>query len=193
MKPIATIERTGSLTALAHPLRVRVLENLREPASAAGVARVLGVPRQKVNFHLKQLEQARLVRKVGERRTGGFVEDLYQAVARAFVVSPRVTWSKPHGAALRTQIPLKALVTLGEGLQRDAATLLNEAAFDGRIVPSVSVDTEIRFASEAERAGFMKDYFAALAPLLERYGAATGERYRLIMAAYPDPCEREDT
>jgi DNA-binding transcriptional ArsR family regulator len=82
VKQVATIRDAGCLTAMAHPLRVRALKHLREPASAATIARAVGVPRQKVNFHIKQLEQAGLIRKVRERRTGGFVEDLYRRSQR---------------------------------------------------------------------------------------------------------------
>ena len=77
---------------LAHPLRVRVLEELREPASAAEVARRLGESRQNLNYHVKELERAGLARRVGERRAGGFVEGLYQAEAHAVLVTPVGSW-----------------------------------------------------------------------------------------------------
>ncbi len=80
------------LRSLAHPLRVRILEELREPASAAQVARRLGESRQKLNYHLKELERGRLVHRVGERRAGTFVESLYQADAQAFVVTAVGSW-----------------------------------------------------------------------------------------------------
>ena len=53
-----------SLQVLLHPLRIDILEALRTPASAATVARGLNLPRQKVNYHLKELERAALVREV---------------------------------------------------------------------------------------------------------------------------------
>jgi MOSC domain-containing protein YiiM len=69
-----------------------VLAELRSPASAAEVARRLGESRQRLNYHLKQLERVGLVRRVGTRRAGGFTETLYEADAGAFVVSPAGSW-----------------------------------------------------------------------------------------------------
>lgn len=189
---VHSVEDLGGLQALAHPLRVQILEALRVPAAAATVARSLGQPRQKVNYHLKELERAGLVRRVGERRSGNFVETLYEAVARAFVVSPRVAWGdQRRGETLRQQLSLESIVLLGERLQRDAAALLDRAAFDGEQIASASVATEVRFASEEERATFLKEYLGAIGPLLRRLGSRGGAPYRVVLAAYPDPERKE--
>ena len=51
----------------------------------------------------------------------------------------------------------------------------------------------MRFASEADRAGFLKDYLAAIGPLLSRYGTKAGSPYRVALAVFPDPTVKEDT
>lgn len=136
---------------------------------------------------MKALEEARLVERVGERRTGNFVETLYQAVARSFVVAPEVAWADPRRVdALRRQHSLETLVLLGERLQQDAALLLDRAAFDGEEIPSAAVTAEVRFASERERAAFMREYLRATSRLLERYGARAGDDYRVVLAVYPE-------
>jgi len=186
MPAVVSLNRLEALQALAHPTRVRIVEELREPASAAVVARRLNQPRQRVHYHLKELEKVGLVRIVGERRSGNFVEVLYEAAARNFVVSPSVAWSDPRRiAALRDQLSLAQLVEVGEGIQRDAAALLDRAAFDGEEIASVSVAAELRFANEQQRAEFLKAYLRAVGPLLKSYGNADGERYRVVLAAYP--------
>lgn len=81
-----------ALHALAHPLRVRILAELREPASAAEVARRLRQSRQNLNYHLKELERGGLVRRVGERRRGAFVETLFRAETRSFLVTSVGSW-----------------------------------------------------------------------------------------------------
>ena len=43
------------VAALAHPLRVAILDALRTPNSASGVARVINETRQKTNYHVKAL------------------------------------------------------------------------------------------------------------------------------------------
>lgn len=179
-----------ALQALTSPVRMRMLELLREPNSAAALARVLDEPRQKVNYHLKELERAGLVRPAGTRRRGAMTEQLYRAVANAFVVSPRITWTdERRAAALRDQTSLAALVDLGERLQRDGAGLLDRAAFAGDEIPSASVDVEVAFPDEAARSAFMTEYLEALGPLLTKYGVARalGAPFRLMLAVYPDP------
>jgi DNA-binding transcriptional ArsR family regulator len=176
------------VTALAHPLRVALLDALREPDSAAGAARRIGESRQKVNHHVKALLDVGLVRLVGERRSGNFVEQLYQAVARRFVVSSAFAWTRERLVrALRDQASLSKLLDLGERLQRDATALLDRAAAQGDEVPSATAEAELGFASAAERARFLNEYLAAIGPLLERYGSRRGERYRVALAVYPEP------
>jgi DNA-binding transcriptional ArsR family regulator len=81
------VRQAQTLHALAHPLRVRILEQLREPASAAEVARRLNESRQNLNYHLKELARGGLARRTGTRRAGGFTETLYQASADSLVVT----------------------------------------------------------------------------------------------------------
>jgi DNA-binding transcriptional ArsR family regulator len=185
--PVLLVRDTERLGALANPMRVQILDALREPASAAAVARRIGQPRQKVNYHLKELEAAGLVAPAGERRVGNFVESLYQSVARTFLVSPEVAWAGSRRAeALGRQHSLQTLVLLGERLQRDAALLLDRAAFDGDEIASASVVAEARFASEDERQAFLGEYLRATAELLDKYGRREGAAYRVVLAAYPE-------
>jgi DNA-binding transcriptional ArsR family regulator len=191
--PVFAVRDAETLRALAHPIRVQVLDALRDPASAATVARRIGLPRQKVNYHLKELERAGLVQALEERRVGNFVETVYRAVARTFLVSPEVAWADSRRfEALQGQHSLETLVLLGERLQRDAASLLDRAAFDGAQIASASVVAEARFATEAEREAFFGEYVRATARLLEQYGHKRGAPYRVVLAAYPDP-ERSDS
>lgn len=181
-----------SLQALTHPMRVRMLDLLREPQSAASVARAVGEPRQKVNYHLKELERGGLVRPAGERRKGNMTEQLYQSAAGTFLVSPRVAWTDGRRlTALRDQASLAALIDLGERLERDAAELLDRAAFDGEEIASATVAAEVTFADAAARSAFMDEYLTALGPLLKKYAARKGgAKYRLALAIYPDPARR---
>ncbi len=185
-RAVLTVKEPAALQALSHPTRVEILAMLREPASAADVARRIGQSRQRVNYHLHELEDAKLIERVGERRTGNFVAMLYRAVARAFVVSPRVAWGDERRArAFRAQHALETLVVLGERLQHDAAVLLDRAAFDGEEIASVAVTAEMRFASEVDREAFVKEYVSAVAKLTEKYASKKGEPYRAVLATYP--------
>ena len=88
MLPVSVIRRPASAAAALDPIRQRLLSHLREPDSATGVARRLRLPRQKVNYHLRALEEAGLVELVEERRKGNCLERVVRASAQAFVISP---------------------------------------------------------------------------------------------------------
>ena len=181
------LEAPEQVAALAHPLRVALLDALREPDSAAGAARRIGESRQKVNHHVKALLDVGLVRLVGERRNGNFVEQLYEAVASTFMVTPRLACTDERRVdALRAQLPLEHLVLLGERVQRDAIELLDRAAFDGEDVPSLSLEADVRFADDAARAAFLEEYLELLKPLLKKYGTRKGAPFHVALAVYPD-------
>jgi DNA-binding transcriptional ArsR family regulator len=190
---VEVLEDPDRVAALAHPLRVAILDALREPNSASGVARTIAETRQKTNYHVKALLDAGLLKPVGERRRGNFVEQLYQSVAPTFLVAPAIAWSDDRrAAALRAQLPLEHLVRVGERLQRDAIGLLDRAAFDGDDIPAAAVEAEVRFADEDARAAFLEEYLAAIKPLLKKYGSRRGDQYRVALAVYPDPDRGED-
>jgi DNA-binding transcriptional ArsR family regulator len=183
-----TVSNPAAVEALTHPIRRKVLAELRAPKSAASVARELGLPRQKVNYHLKELARAKLVRTAGERAKGHLTEKLYEAVAGTFILSPRVAWEdEARDKAMRDQVSLKRLVSMGEQLQQDAIGLLDRAAFDGEEIPSASVEASICFADEAARSSFMEEYLQVLGPLLSKYGAREGHGFHVALAVYPDP------
>jgi len=185
-QPVHVVEDIEALQVLGHPLRVRILEALREPGSAATVAREVGETRQKVNYHLKELERVGLVTPVGERRAGNFIETLYEAAGRSFLVSPQVAWSDPRRLdVLREQHSLERLVMVGAQLQRDAISLLDRAAFDGEQIASAAVEVDVHFADEKDRAGFLEEYLAAVQKLCGRYGSRDGLPYRVVLAAHP--------
>jgi DNA-binding transcriptional ArsR family regulator len=185
-QPVHVVEDIEALQVLGNPLRVRILELLREPGSAATVAREVGETRQKVNYHLKELERVGLVEAVGERRSGNFMETLYEAVGRSFLVSPRVAWSDPRRVdALREQHSLERLVMVGAQLERDAITLLDRAAFDGEEIASAAVEVDVQFADETDRAAFLSEYLETVQELCDRYGGRDGLPYRVVLAAHP--------
>ncbi len=184
---VELLEDSRQVGALAHPVRARILEALRTPDTAAGLARTFGRSRQYVSYHLKELERVGLVRHAGERRKGNFIEQLYQATARRFVVSSRFATDPGRLASVfRDQLSLSQLSDLGERLQRDAAELVDLAAFEGRQVPSASVEAELRLPDEAARAAFMTEFVDTLKSLLAKHGQKQGPRFRVALAAYPE-------
>jgi len=183
---VALVDTPEALQALAHPVRVRILDALRAPASAAAVARVVGQPRQNVTYHLKELERAGLVRRAGRRTNGNFVETLFESTAGTFVVSPRAAWGDERRVqAMADQASLENLVLLGERLQRDATALLDRAAFDGEEIASAALTADVHFADEQDRKAFLEEYLKNLGPLLRKYARRKGAPYHVALAVYP--------
>src|SRR5579863_7307106 len=89
MLDIQVIDDPAAATVALEPTRSRLLAELVAPASAATLATRVGAARQKVNYHLKALEEHGLVRLAEERIWGGLTERLLVATAASYVVSPR--------------------------------------------------------------------------------------------------------
>ncbi|MCZ0727745.1 ArsR/SmtB family transcription factor [Mycolicibacterium iranicum] len=81
MLDVEVIADPAAAVSALDPTRGRLLAELAEPASAATLASRVGITRQKVNYHLRALEQHGLVAAAGERRWGGLTERLLVATA----------------------------------------------------------------------------------------------------------------
>ena len=86
----AVADRRSAAVLVKHPLRVDILRAAHEPTSASRIASELGLPRQKVNYHVRELARAGLLRRAGRRKRGNMYEQRYVATARQYVLSPEV-------------------------------------------------------------------------------------------------------
>jgi DNA-binding transcriptional ArsR family regulator len=96
---IDDVERAG---LLLKPLRIELLRLMTEPRTCPELGQRLGETPQKIYYHVKVLEHAGLVEKVAERRVGGIMEGLYQAVARSYWLSPKLVGQIGEDGARRT-------------------------------------------------------------------------------------------
>jgi DNA-binding transcriptional ArsR family regulator len=183
---VEVIESPAAAVVALDPVRARLLAELGEPASAAALSARLGIPRQKVNYHLRALELHGLVELAGERRHGGIVERLLQATATSYVVSPAALDEQvadPERAPDR--LSARYLIALGGRLVREVAALARRAEETGKRLPTMAIDTEIRFRSAADRAAFADDLTRAVVTLAARYHHDDGRPHRLVVAAHP--------
>src|SRR5215208_6370789 len=88
MLDVDVIVDPAAATVALDPVRSRLLAELATPASAAALAARLGVPRQKINYHLRALEAHGLVQVAETRQWGGLTERRLIATAASYVVSP---------------------------------------------------------------------------------------------------------
>jgi DNA-binding transcriptional ArsR family regulator len=174
--------------ALLQPERLRLIEALGEPDSAAGLARRFDLPRQRLNYHLKELERSGLVELVEERRKGNCVERVLKATARAYTISPEVLGQLAEARELGDRLSATYLVAVASRAIRELGALLARAAATRKRVATLTFDTEIKFASAEARADFADELGAAIARLAARYhdpSASGGRMFRLIAAVYP--------
>jgi DNA-binding transcriptional ArsR family regulator len=194
MLDVAVIDDPDAAMVALDPIKSRLLAELAAPASAATLAARVGLPRQKVNYHLRVLEASKLVEPAQERYWGGITERLMVATAASYVVSPAALG--PVGAdPARNSDRLSAsyLIALAARIVREVGALWHRARATDKRLATLSIDTVIRFKSPEDRAAFTDDLSRAIADLAARYHderAPRGRPHRLIVAAYPAPAER---
>lgn len=192
---VDVIEDPAAAVVALDPVRARLLAELASPGSASTLALRVGLPRQKVNYHLRLLEAHGLVKQVEERRWGGLTERFVQATATSYMVSPA---AMGHAACdpgkTCDRLSARYLVALGGRLVREVAALARLADETGKRLPTLALDSEIRFRSAKERAAFTEELTAAVTDLVARYhddSAPDGRSHRLVVAAHPMLIEKK--
>ena len=187
-RPLDIIRSPNTAAKLLQPMRRQILENLSEPRSASGLARMLGLPRQKVNYHLRELEKGGLVELVEERRRGNCTERLVKATARSYLISPEVLGalgSPPE--EIRDRFSAAYLVATAGRAVRDVAELQGRADEAGQRLATLTLTSEVCFASAEARNAFTEELATALARLSEKYhdeDAPGGRRFRFFVGGH---------
>ena len=186
MHDVAVIEDPAAAEISLDPIRSRLLAELVEPGSASTLAGKIGLPRQKINYHLRTLEQHGLVRLVEERRKGNVTERLMQATAASYVISPAALAAvAPDPARAPDRLSARWLLALAARLVRDVGTLITGADQARQRVATYAIDGEIRFATPGDRAAFAEELTATVTHLTGKYHSETGRKHRLVLAVHP--------
>lgn len=170
MMDVRVIDDPAAAAVALDPLRSRLLSELREPASAAALASRVGLPRQKVNYHLRTLESHGLVRAAGKKRWGGLTERWLVAAASAYVVSPSALGPvavDPERAMDR--LAASYLIALAARVVREVSDLVRRASEVRKRLATLSIDTVIRFRSAQERAEFTHELTETINRLVATY------------------------
>jgi DNA-binding transcriptional ArsR family regulator len=191
MQDLEVIEDPAAAAVAVEPIKSKILAALAEPASAATLATRLRLPRQKVNYHLRSLEDYGLVRISEKRLWGGLTERVMVASAASYVVSPAVFGAvAPNPNRGVDRLSATYLIALAARIVREVSGLMRRAREAGKQLATLSIDTEIRFKSAADRAAFTNELTEAVRTLVSRYHHATapGARaHRLVIVAHPLP------
>ncbi|MCZ6834149.1 MAG: helix-turn-helix domain-containing protein [Planctomycetota bacterium] len=176
-------------SALLHPIRRRILSELHEPDSATGLARKLDLSRQKVNYHLRELEREGFVNLLEERNRRNCVERIMQATARSYIINPDVLGElgeTPEG--IRDRFSSAYLVASATQMVRDVATLRRRASEVGKSLATLTLQVDVRFATAKDRLGFTEELSNEIARLAAKYhdeSAPDGRAYRFMLGAHP--------
>ncbi len=167
------------------PIRRRLLERLREPASATQVAAELGLSRQRVNYHLRELEQAGMLELVEERPRRGFTERILAARADAFIVDPGVMGMVAEIEA-QDRYAAEHLIGAASAVVRDVARMQSAAQREGTRLLTFTIEADVRFAEPADVERFCDRLAGLLAETVAEHGTAAGGRpYRLVLGGHP--------
>jgi DNA-binding transcriptional ArsR family regulator len=191
MLDVEVIDDPAAATVALDPTRARLLAELAEPVSAAALADRVGLSRQKINYHLRTLEAHGLATVAGTRKWGGLKERMLVATATSYVVSPDALGplaSDPARASDR--LSAQYLIALAARMVREVGDLLRKSRQTAKRLATLSIDTEVRFRSAADRAAFTDELTRSIASLVSRYhdeSAPGGRRHRLVVVAHPSP------
>lgn len=180
----------AAAVAALDPVRARLLAELHEPASAATLAARVGLTRQKVNYHLRQLEAHGLVEVAKTRIWGGLTERVLVATAAGYVIAPEPLGAERDPARDGDRLSAAYLIALAARVVREVGALARRAARTSRPLPVFALDTEIRFATPGDRAAFAGELATAVSRLAAKYHderAPDGRWQRLMVAVHPLP------
>lgn len=191
MRDVEVIADPASAAAALDPVRAKLLAELREPASASTLASRLGVPRQRINYHLRLLEKHGLVEVAGTRAWGGLTERHLVATAAGYVISPEAMGAA--GSALQPstdRMSAEYVVALAARVVSEVGGMARNAVRQRKRLPVFGLDTAIRFGSPADRAAFAEELTVAVNRLVSKYHderTPNGRWQRLMVSVHPVP------
>jgi DNA-binding transcriptional ArsR family regulator len=188
---VEVIAHAARAAALLDPTRLALLERLAEPDSASGLARKLGLPRQRINYHLRALERAGLVEEVETRRRGNCTERLVRSTAASYVIDPSVLGRMGADPdRIEDRFSSAHLVALAARAIREVSAQRARADREGKRIATLSLQVDVRFATAESRGAFAAELARTVAALAARYHDAespAGRTFRFVVGGYPAP------
>lgn len=194
LPPIAFVRDADQARSLLDPLRRSILQRLLEPGSASSAAEELDLPRQRVNYHVRTMEDEGLLRHVEDRRKGNCVERLVRTSARRYVIDPQILDGFGPGgageAARRISFSTDDLVVSACRTLDEVSDLLRPDPSVGERLPTLVLESHIRFRSPQEEVEFANALREFLSRMVERYhdpGAVGARTFRITVGGHLDP------
>jgi DNA-binding transcriptional ArsR family regulator len=179
---------------------MEILRRARQPTSATELSRLLKLPRQRVNYHVRELARKGLLRQAGRRRRRNMVEQRYVASADGYLLSPELLGAA--GADWRRIEDVSSaayLLALCCQMETDLCRL-RRGAENG--VSTLTLKSQFRFENEGRRQACIRALREAViriiadhtTPYLRPGGSpAPGIAYRLVLGCYAYVPEEADS
>jgi hypothetical protein len=147
------------------------------------------MPRQRVLYHLRTLEAQRLVDAHEHGRVGRRIDRSYVRTATSYAIAPKTlggvavdprTVADAFSSAYLSAVAGRAL--------NDLAALGRAAGARGKRVPTLTLETDVRFATPADQRRFADELTTALATLAAKYhhpDSPQGRTFRVFACGYP--------
>ena len=185
------IDDPARARAALQPIRLRLLHLLERPHSAPQLAKVMGMPRQRVLYHLRTLEAQRLVEAHDHGSVGRRIDRSYVRTATSYAIAPKTLGGVAVDVDTRTVADAFSSAYLSAVAGRalnDLAALGRAAAARGKRVPTLTLETDVRFVTPADQRRFADELTTALTTLAAKYhhpDATTGRTFRVFACGYP--------
>jgi DNA-binding transcriptional ArsR family regulator len=186
---IDVISAPERVAAVLSPIRRRLLKNLAEPDSASGLARKLGLPRQKINYHLRELERAGFIELHEEIQRRGCVERMVRVTARTYTISHDfLKGLAVNPDSIRDRFSSAYLIAAAGRMVRDVAVLRDRAASVEQHLATLAIETEVSFVSPASFNAFAEELASDIARLAVKYNqehSRASRKFRVVIGAHP--------
>ncbi len=188
MATVQVVHDPRHAALLAAPVRQRILAALEVPGSATTIAQTLGLSRQLVAYHVRQLETNGFVELVRQEQRRGCTERIVRRTARYLVASPSVLTPGIDVRKLKDKFSSTYLIAHASRMAREVGEAQAAADKAGKRLPTLSTDIEIRLRSPQDRQAFAEELLGAITTLAAKYHDEhhpDGRTYRLVVGAHP--------
>ncbi len=170
------LESVEQLRTAADPLRLRIIEALSQQAmTATQLGEALGLPANKVHYHVRELERVGLVKLAETREKGGILEKYYRLVAHSLEVPKTLLRSVPPDESIAAMS--EVLQSIVDNFMRDVSRVAHEQAWTEE--PIALCNSEAWLTADEFRL-VTKQLQAILKPYEERRNIA-GEQQRTFV------------
>jgi len=161
----------------------------------------MDLPRQRVNYHVRELARAGFLRRAERRRKRNMFEQRYVAGAAGYLLSPELLGAVgADWRAIPDTASAEYLLALVSQVQSDLMRAWKWASERTGGLPTISLKTQFRFENQRGRERFAQALRDAIVEVVTRHTKAyqradgepgPGSPYRLVIGSYPYVAEPE--